>query len=142
MGGKMTWFAMLTLVASATFFAQIDGTSCSSWVDCPANQFCSGGFCQECTSNADCGTSYPVCRYGACELLECMDDSDCQSGEFCDISDYKCKACPANCAECSNQGTNYCYSCSYGFEWAGGKCECPSGQVWYNGQCVASAGTC
>jgi Cys-rich repeat protein len=126
--------------------------------DCGTQNCCSGSpnTCKQCCDNTDCTAPDDICDGGSC--VECINDSDCGSGEYCGALDGVCYTCKSASASCISNSQCCSGSCTSGTcdSIGGGTCgsppSCPSGSAccdgttWYcgtqgdcPGMCICSA---
>jgi hypothetical protein len=74
---------------------------------CPSGICLDKGVCAECGKDADCQDPKPRCNVGAHECVACLpgDGDNCSDGNYCDGTDFTCKAGCKNSASC---GTGFC----------------------------------
>ncbi len=90
---------------------------CRTDDDCEYGVCRDNGFCAQCRKNADCPDSHMACMDdGTCQSFECVDDSQCSSGQYCKkLRD--CSDCPWSyeCAEMQGPRCRSNADCSTGF---------------------------
>lgn len=107
---------------------------CKSGADCPSGKVCnlSDNTCVQCTQDAQCSGTTPVCHNNTC-VAGCLSDADCSGvNPRCLVAAKTCVACVSN-GDCPsgqqcNGSTNTCVGCIQ-------NADCPSGQVCSSGVC-------
>jgi Cys-rich repeat protein len=94
-----------TGVDEACVFDRCVQVRCNSDLDCTQRlPFCLGGKCVDpaCSTDTDCsGIFRAACQGGACQKVECLNDSHCGSGRSCVAN--QCRDCVSN-AQCGSNG--------------------------------------
>jgi Cys-rich repeat protein len=94
---------------------------------CPPGTTCrTNGACLECTSNAECTDPVkPICNLTTNQCGPCTMDSQCPTGEVCDLGSGACVACVTN-AQCGGTApicqSQTCVPCA-------SSSQCPDGTV-------------
>ncbi|HEX4475259.1 MAG TPA: hypothetical protein VH142_09300, partial [Polyangiaceae bacterium] len=94
------------------------------------------GVCAECTVDAHCADPTPRCDVTRHACVQCLDDSTCATGTYCDATHVCIPGCKSSGAECASGvcGPDHdCTPCQSDAECAGGK-TCSAGQ------CLAACG--
>lgn len=104
-------------------------TECTADAECPGDEFCENGRCKQCNDYITTNCASGICKRDGYECVDCNNDDDCADGY--------CEEQSSTCHECTSSD-----HCGYGF-WCGGyvcsNCnndgECPAGEVCNSSVC-------